>query len=216
MDKERLDLLKKRLVSDEGFNPVAHQVFGKWHIGFGHYLGQEQTDEELEVMGLDDELDDWEGFELTPDQCESLFKIDVEDAFADAQLVFDDNVLDSLTPSRWCVVVEMCYQMGAGGVRKFKSFIAAVIDGDWDRAADEMLWSNGLRRQRRSAWYKQTPDRCQEAADAMRGGSFHGHEVVTDVGAGLMSSEGISKEDIVELIAAKLGVEIEIIYPETS
>ena len=46
--------------------------------------------------------------------------------------------------------------------------VKAVKEGDWNRAADEMLWSNGLRKQRRSAWYKQTPNRCQDAADKMR------------------------------------------------
>ena len=49
--------------------------------------------------------------------------------------------------------------------------VEAVKSGDWDRAADEMLWGNGLKKQRRSKWYKQTPNRCQDAADKMRHGS---------------------------------------------
>ena len=76
---ERLDLLKKLLVDEEGYNPVAHLVKDKMHIGYGHLLDQEQTEEELEVMQLEDELEDWSGFELNDEQCERLLEIDVED-----------------------------------------------------------------------------------------------------------------------------------------
>jgi len=60
LNSERIDLLKRLLHDEEGYNPVAHKVQGKWHIGSGHLLDQAQSDEELEAMGLDDELDDWE------------------------------------------------------------------------------------------------------------------------------------------------------------
>ena len=193
MQKEKVDLLKRLLVDEEGYNPHAHQVKGVWHIGYGHCLDQEQSDEELEVMGLDDELDDWDGFELSDAQCDSLFEIDVADALSDAEMIFSPEQLEGLSPARWAVVMSMLFQMGAGGVRKFKSFITAVIGSDWDRASDEMLWSNGLRKKKRSAWYKQTPERCQEAADAMRVGYFDQYqkspaEAIADVGSALASA----------------------------
>ena len=176
MEKEKVDLLKRLLVDEEGYNPHAHKVKGIWHIGYGHCLDQEQSDDELEVMGLEDELDSWNGFELSDEQCDALFEIDVADAQSDALMIFTEDQLDGLNPARWSIVMSMLFQMGAGGVRKFKSFIEAIIRGDWDRAADEMVWSNGLRKKKRSAWYKQTQDRCQEAADAMRVGYFEEYQ----------------------------------------
>ena len=197
---EKLELLKRLLVDKEGFNPEAHEVDGIMHIGFGHCLDQEQTDEELEAMDLEDELDDWTGLRLTEGQCDNLFAIDVQDALEDARSIFPQDVLDALTPSRWAVIMSMVFQMGGGGLRKFKAFIQAVLDGDWDRAADEMLWSNGLRKKKRSAWYKQTPDRCQDAADAMRAGYFDQYEDTVEEVVAEITDElgGFSTEQLID------------------
>ena len=170
---ERMQTLHKILHDEEGKkldengDHIAHLVNGKWHIAYGHCLDQEQSDEELSVMGLDDELHDWEGFVVNEEQAQVLFEIDIADAYSGALISFTSDELESLDTQRWAVIMSMCYQMGS--VSKFKSFIKAVKESDWDRAADEMLWSNGLKKQRRSAWYKETPKRCQKASDIMRG-----------------------------------------------
>ena len=67
------ELLKETLRKDEGFENKTYPgpVTGEPHIGFGHLLGQSQTDDELKVMGLDDELDDWKDFEITVEQAET-------------------------------------------------------------------------------------------------------------------------------------------------
>ena len=59
--KTNREILKEELRSDEGFEDTTYPgpVTGLPHIGFGHLLGQEQTDEELQILGLDDELGDW-------------------------------------------------------------------------------------------------------------------------------------------------------------
>ena len=58
------------------------------------------------------------------------------------------------------VLIEMCFQLGAGGVSKFKRFLAALESHQWGKAADEMLDSK---------WSQQTPARAQELAEVMRG-----------------------------------------------
>lgn len=218
---DRMELLKILLVDEEGYNPKAHKVKGKMHIGYGHCLDQEQTDDELLVMGLDDEEDDWEGFELSDDQCEALLRIDVEDALEDVLHSFTQEELDALEPARWCAIISMVFQMGGGGLRKFPSFIAAVKAGDWDRAADEMLWSNGLKKQRRSAWYKQTKIRCQEAAEAMRVGYFAEYQDASVVA--VPRSDGsevvvyLSDATIGQLfeeMASRFGIEIEVVHTD--
>ena len=65
MMADRVKLLHKVLHGEEGEkrnadgNHYAHLVKGKWHIGHGHLLDAEQSPEELDVLKLDDELDDW-------------------------------------------------------------------------------------------------------------------------------------------------------------
>ena len=223
MASERLDLLKRLLVDEEGYNPVAHSVKGKMHIGYGHLLDQDQTEEELEIMGLEDELDDWTGFELNDEQCERLFEIDVDDAQEDALMVFSQDVLDALNPARWAVIISMLFQMGVGSVKKFKSFIAAIVSGDWQRASDEMLWSNGLRKKKRSIWYTQSPTRCQEAADAMRDGYFIEYQKeIADADKSVDESViGVSLLDasvgeLLEAIASRLGVKIEVVHKDVA
>ena len=170
---ERFKFLHHLLHDEEGKElnekgqHIAHLVNGKYHIGYGHLLEGEQQDKELEIMGLEDELDDWKGFTINEEQAQALFGVDVEDAQEAAGLSFTREELTEMSSERWAVIISMCFQMGS--VTKFKSFIAAVKAGDWGRAADEMLWSNGLKKQRRSAWYKETPRRCEKASEIMRG-----------------------------------------------
>ena len=45
----------------------------------------------------------------------------------------------SLNPVREAIVKAMIYQMGLGGVRKFKNFLSSARSGDWERAAVHML-----------------------------------------------------------------------------
>ena len=66
---------------------------------------------------------------------------------------------DSLPSECKSVLMEMCYQLGVTGVSKFKKALKAMEDGDWEKAADEMLDSK---------WAKQTPRRAKEMSDIIR------------------------------------------------
>ena len=174
---ENRDALRKHLILEEGLKLESYieKKSGKWHIAYGHLLEQEQHDEELKVMGLEDELDEWKGFTVTQEQADKLLTIDIDDALESLEPTkryagWTDDELDALDPERFIALISMAFQMGGFGVRsKFPSFVKAMKSADWDRAADEMLWSNGLKKQKRSAWYAETPKRCQEMADRMRG-----------------------------------------------
>ena len=166
--------LKEELRKDEGFENKTYPgpVTGEPHIGYGHLLGQEQTDDELEVMNLDDELDDWTDFEISVEQAEKLLDIDVDDAIHSLAPTWSEEELEALDPERYIALMSMAFQIGGFGIqRKFPSFVKAVKDKDYNRAAEEMLWSNGLKKQRRSAWWKQTKGRCEEMAEKMRNGT---------------------------------------------
>ncbi len=57
------------------------------------------------------------------------------------------------------VLIEMAYQLGVGGVRKFRNTLAHLAKADYSAAADEML---------DSLWAKQTPGRAHALADRIR------------------------------------------------
>ena len=168
-----INALKEHLEHDEGRRKGAYKDSkGFWTIAVGHLLSAEQTDRELEAMGLDDELDDWEGFEITDEQIDALLDIDIDDTLTMLKLSFTIDELTGLNPDRFIALFSMAFQMGS--VVKFPSMVNAIKLADWERAADEMLWSNGLKKQRRSQWHKDTPKRCQKMSDGIRWGNFDG------------------------------------------
>lgn len=59
------------------------------------------------------------------------------------------------------VLMSMAYQMGVGGLSAFRNTLSALVAGDWDRAACEMLDSR---------WARQTPERAARHAEQIRSG----------------------------------------------
>ena len=166
------EVLRQLLIEEEGCDLEAYKDSEDiWTIAIGHNLEVDQTPEELAILGLEDELEDWEGFTITEEQAFQLFDLDVEEAVNDLYPAFTDEDLSKLNDTRYAVIVSMVFQMGGAGVRKFKNFVQAVKTEDWDTAAAEMIYANP-KVKRHSKWYTQTPERCQRAADAMRTGSF--------------------------------------------
>ena len=166
------EFVRQLFIDEEGFEIEAYKDSeGIWTIGIGHNLETDQTPEELAIMGLEDELEDWEGFKITEDQAYQLFELDVEEAVNDLYPAFTDEDLLKLNETRYAVILSMVFQMGGAGVRKFKNFVKAVKTQDWDTAAEEMIYANP-KVKRHSKWYTQTPERCLRAAAAMRTGSF--------------------------------------------
>lgn len=177
-----VDALVKYLVEHEGIKLEAYleEISGLWHIGIGHLLDIEQSDAELDVMGLEDELHEWAGFSITEEQAYALLEIDINDAIESLHPTFTADELFTVEPARFIAIISMSFQVGGYGVqKKFPSFVKAFKEQDWQRASDEMLWSNGLKKQRHSAWHKQTPGRCEESAKMMLTGLMPGEEVKT-------------------------------------
>jgi lysozyme len=66
-----------------------------------------------------------------------------------------------LDEMRLNVLYEMSFQLGFNRLSLFKKMLSAMREGDFNRAADEML---------DSAWHRQTPKRCEELAKIIRNG----------------------------------------------
>lgn len=73
------------------------------------------------------------------------------------------EIITQLDEVRAAVIVSMAYQIGVVGLRKFRFFLQAVKEENWQLASDHMLDSR---------WAKQTPARADRHAEMMRTGKL--------------------------------------------
>lgn len=112
---------------------------GKTTIGYGRNLDDKGiTASEAEEM-------------LLTDMCE------VEER------LFGEGLFSGLNDARKAVLINMGYQLGIGGLFKFKKMIAALDRKEYELAAKEMLDSR---------WAMQTPRRAKELSEQMLTGEF--------------------------------------------
>jgi GH24 family phage-related lysozyme (muramidase) len=135
--------LKSRIKKHEGFlSKVYLDILGKATIGYGHLLTEE---------------DDFvEGVIYDKDILEALFEKDFNIAVQGAEELLKGYDIALVAKE---VIIEMVFQLGKTGVSKFKKMFEALKNNDYSRAAAEML---------NSAWYRQTPSRCEELSNLMK------------------------------------------------
>jgi len=135
--------VKSRIKKHEGFIAKVYlDSLGKQTIGYGHLLAE------------DDEF--VEGVIYDKDILEALFDSDFNKAKQGMEELI--GTLDIAMAAKG-IIIEMIFQLGKTGVSKFKNMFAALNEYDYTRAAAEML---------NSAWYRQTPSRCEELANLVR------------------------------------------------
>ena len=64
---------------------------------------------------------------------------------------------------RQYALIDMCFQLGAYGVSKFKNMLSAMREGDWDKASKECL---------NSKYARQTPKRAERIAHLIKTGEW--------------------------------------------
>ena len=135
--------LKNRIKRHEGFlDRVYMDILGKATIGYGHLLTEE---------------DDFvEGVIYDKDILEALFEKDFNKAVQGAEELLKGYDIALIAKE---VIIEMVFRLGKTGVSKFKKMFEALKNNDYSRAAAEML---------NSAWYRQTPSRCEELSNIMK------------------------------------------------
>ena len=135
--------LKSRIKKHEGFlSKVYLDILGKATIGYGHLLTEE---------------DDFvEGVIYDKDILEALFEKDFNKAVQGAEELLKGYDIALIAKE---VIIEMVFQLGKTGVSKFKKMFEALKEHDYSRVAAEML---------NSAWYRQTPSRCEELSNIMK------------------------------------------------
>lgn len=80
-----------------------------------------------------------------------------------AGLGYSGPYLAPIENPRLSVLVSMAYQMGVKGLASFKNTLTYIAQGDFNRAATNML---------KSKWAVQTPARAQRHAEQMRTGKW--------------------------------------------
>ena len=135
------ETLKEMLIRHEGNEqyPYTDSV-GKLTIGVGRNL----TDRGLSVQ-----------------ERMYLLHNDIELAIEEVRKWIGDNKYYSLCDARKMVLCDMMFNLGWTKMQGFKKLHAAVLEGDYDKAADEM---------KDSRWYQQTGHRAWELCQVMKKG----------------------------------------------
>jgi len=146
----------EEISADEG--KVLHTYLCSEHhktVGIGHKVLDADAEASLYIYGAnDDDVADDQC--ISEDRCYELFQEDVQVAIGGCQKIYDNWT--ELPQEAQHILVNMCFQLGQGGLGKFKNFKVAIEDYQWQRAALEMLDSR---------WAKQTPERSERLKSRM-------------------------------------------------
>ena len=142
---ELTDDLKARVRLHEGVRTQMYlDSLGKATIGIGHLIKPHERERYAE------------GVEISMDEVEELFEMDLNRAAAGAESLIKECIGHDLPPHIEEVILEMVFQLGTTGVSKFKKFWKALRVKDWKKASEEM---------KDSRWHSQTPKRCESLAE---------------------------------------------------
>jgi len=138
--------LKERIKEHEGYrNTIYLDSLNKATIGYGHLV----TSEDPYKINQ----------EYSKKELNAQFEADFQTAKAHTEKLINDNNVAELLFNAKCVLIEMVFQLGIGGVSKFKKMWSALQEQDYNKASIEMLDSR---------WAKQTPSRANSLASIMR------------------------------------------------
>jgi len=136
--------LKEEIKTCEGYVPKIYKCSeGFDTIFYGHKITPD---------------DDYEhDIEYTKEEGEKVFEEDFKKTVEAAERLIGSRTINYIAKE---VLVNMVYQIGEGGVSKFKNMWSALDREDYGEASFQML---------DSLWAKQTPNRANKLAAKMRG-----------------------------------------------
>jgi lysozyme len=138
--------LKERIKEHEGYrNTIYKDSLGFATIGYGHLVTPEDHYKE--------------DIEYPKSELDAQFEVDFQTAKAHTEKLINDNNVAELLFNAKCVLIEMVFQLGVGGVSKFKKMWSALQEQDYNEASIQMLDSR---------WAKQTPLRANSLAQVMK------------------------------------------------
>jgi len=150
--------LRNQLILHEGKKPKVYEDSeGIPTIGVGFNLKRVGAKKIIEELGLSyDKVLAGEQI-LTDEQINKLLDADINTALTSCKAIFQN--FSDLSDVRQRVLVDMMFNLGKPRFEAFKKMIAAVKDGKYGVAADEM---------KESKWYKQVKTRGVRLEAMMR------------------------------------------------
>ena len=140
MEANLLERIKEQLVRHEGLRLKPYRCpAGKLTIGYGRNLDDNGISKAEAYVLLENDIQN----------CERQLLDEIPEIY---------NGLDEVRKS---VLLNMCFNLGIGGLLSFNNTLAFVKAGDWERAANNMLVSK---------WAKQVGRRAIELSEMMRKG----------------------------------------------
>ncbi len=141
-----IDKLREQLKIDEG---VKYEIYrdhlGYLTFGIGHLITEKDPEYGQPIKT-----------EVSADRVNEVFNADVQLYINETKKVFPD--LESKPDSIQLVLVNMCFNLGAPRLEKFKKFITAINDEQWAEAAVEMMDSR---------WARQVGPRAERLRDVV-------------------------------------------------
>jgi len=135
--------LKARIKKHEGYRDTIYKdSLGFSTIGYGHLVLQTDRYEK--------------GVTYRKKDLEKVFDTDFNIAKSNANQLIEGLPIHHQAK---CVIIEMVFQLGMGGVSKFKKMWKALKQNNYQIASEEMLDSR---------WAKQTPKRAEELSNVMK------------------------------------------------
>lgn len=146
MNKEAI---YEQLKIDEG---VVYEIYldhlGLATFGVGHL-----------VLESDPEYGQPVGTPVDEERVRSCFDADIETAIGECNRLYEEGNFGNFPGEVQEILVNMMFNMGRPRLSGFKNFNAALAEGDWNRAADEMVDSR---------WYRQVGARAERLVERMR------------------------------------------------
>jgi lysozyme len=140
MTESLLNRIKEQLVRHEGLRLQPYRcTAGKLTIGIGRNLDECGISQTEAYVLLENDIQN----------CEKQLLDEIPEIY---------NALDEVRKS---VLLNMCFNLGIGGLLSFNNTLAFIAAGDWERAANGMLASK---------WAKQVGRRAIELSELMRKG----------------------------------------------
>jgi lysozyme len=134
--------LRLQLLRHEGVKRSAYQDhLGYWTIGVGRLI------------------DERKGGGLSMAEIEYLLDNDINRVIHDLETSLPGSLWFTLSGKQKQALANMAFQLGLGGLMKFKKMLAALERGDLEKAEEEAL---------NSRWAEQTPNRAREVAAMLK------------------------------------------------
>tara|TARA_R100001224_G_scaffold108106_1_gene84076 strand:+ start:1483 stop:1929 length:447 start_codon:yes stop_codon:yes gene_type:complete len=139
--------LKNEIKADEGcVNSVYLDHLNLKTLGVGHL-----------VTEWDEEYDQPVGTTVSDDRVNELFEKDINVTLEECRYLYDD--FDNLPEEVQKIIGNMMFNLGRPRLSRFHKMKKAVLDKDWQEAANQM---------QDSKWYKQVTNRAERLCQRMR------------------------------------------------